>query len=318
MIAEIEAKLNEVWERKRTVYPCHTNRASQLGAPCVRQLVYYRTEWDKQALPDINSIKAFEEGHLQEEAVKRLLMDAGFQIIEAQRSVADALFKKHNISGHLDFFLGGNGIPKPILCEVKSMSPNIFKQMNAIEDLERYPWTRKYRAQMMLYLLGSGEESGLFVFKNKSTGEIRLIEAAIDLGYAESLLAKANEIEGFVKAKTLPDRITDTKECDHCPFKHLCLPDVVNQAAALISDPEFEAMLARRDELDDARREYSTLDDEIKATVKSMPESQVVAGNWLIEKKTGRWTEYKVPEEIKKQYASFGERVTISIKKLAE
>lgn len=287
MIEQIQERLNAVWEKKRTVYPCHTNRASQIGAPCLRQLVYYRTAWDKQELPSLDLVKTFEEGHLQEEAVKRLLMDAGFQIIEAQRSVADSLFKTHNISGHLDFFLGGVG-DKPILCEVKSMSPNIFRNMTSMEDFERYSWTRKYKAQIMLYLLGAGEQDGLFILKNKSTGELRFIPVTLDLGFAESLLAKAKTIEEYISTGTLPERIDDMKECGYCSFRHLCMPDTINQAAALVNNPEFEAMLERREVLDPLRKEYAELDAEIKDTIKAHAQDQILVGNWMIEKKKGQ------------------------------
>lgn len=286
MIEQIEAKLNAVWEKRRTVYPCHTNRASQIGTSCLRQLVYYRTSWDKQTLPELSSVKIFDEGNMQEEAVKRLLMDAGFQIVEAQRAVADDLLKEYNISGHLDFYLGGLDGEKPVVCEVKSMNPHIFDTMHSLDDFERYPWTRKYKAQMMIYLLGAGEERGLFILKNKSTGELRFIEAQIDLVHAESLLERAKTIEAHVKDGTLPDRIDDAKECEHCPFLAHCAPDKVRQAAAMIETPEFVSKVDRREELDPLRREFDALDSEIKDTVKTIPEDQVVVGGkYLIEKK---------------------------------
>jgi len=284
MIEQIKEKLNAVWEKRRSVFPCHTNRASQIGADCLRQLVYYRTSWDKQELPSIDLIKVFDEGRLQEEAVKRLLMDAGFEIIEAQRSVADDLLKKYHISGHLDFYLGGANGGKPILTEVKSMSLNIFRSMETIDDFRRYSWTRKYKAQMMVYLLGAGETHGMFILKNKSTGELKFIMVELDLEYAESILARAQQIEAHLVAGTMPDKIDDAKECGYCPFKHLCLPDVINQAAHLINDPHFEAMLERREALDPLRKEYAKLDAEIKETVKVVPEVQIIVGDWLIEK----------------------------------
>lgn len=285
MIEQIEEKLNQVWEKRRTVYPCHTNRASQIGASCLRQLVYYRTAWDKQELPSMDAVKVFAEGDLQEEAVKRLLMDAGFQIVEAQRAVADDLLKKYNIAGRLDFYLAGLDGAKPIVCEVKSMNPYIFDTTLSLADFDRYPWTRKYKAQMMIYLLGAGEDRGLFILKNKSTGELRFIMAELDLDYAEALLAKAQEIEKHVAAGTLPERINDLNECKHCPFQAYCAPDQVRQAAAMIEDPEFEAKIDRRAVLDPLRKEFDNLDGEIKDTVKVLPQEQVLVGKYLIEKR---------------------------------
>ena len=297
--------INNYFERQRKVSPSPSNRASQIGSPCLRQLVYYRTAWDQQALPPLGLMKVFAEGNIQEQAVIRLLQDAGYTIIEAQRSISDNLLKKYNISGHLDFFIGKQG-EKAILCEAKSMSPYVWQGIDTIEDFKKHTWTLKYYSQIQLYIFGAGEEQGLFLLKNKSTGEIKILEVVLDLDHVEGLLAKSKAIEDHVKAATLPDRISGG-ECENCPFSHVCLPDQINTAALIQDDPDFIAKLERREALAPAKKEYEEVDKEIKTAGQAVPEAQILAGDWIITKKTSLRKAYTVAE---------GESVRVDIKRL--
>ena len=44
-IPDIVGRIYSQKERKIKINPCHTNRASELGHPCLRYLVYIRTSW---------------------------------------------------------------------------------------------------------------------------------------------------------------------------------------------------------------------------------------------------------------------------------
>lgn len=277
----IEAKQAKIRQR-----PCHTNRASSLGHACERKLVLDRTRWQEATLYDVGLQFVFDEGNLQEQAVARDLTDAGWPIIEQQR---DYEWKAYQITAHLDGKVLIDGEAFPI--EIKSMSPYIFKGIHSAKDLleSRYAYLRAYPAQMMIYLLLSNAPRGVFIFKDKSSGQLKEIWMDLDYGYAEGLLKKAERINGHVAADTLPERIPYSEDvCGRCPFLHICLPEVKREALDLTTDPELETKLIRRHELDPLRKEYEHLDSEVKAVLKE--HEKIVCGDFLI---TGKWIEPK-------------------------
>ena len=281
--------VEKVIEQKRAkikLHPTHTNRASELGHACERYLVFKRTRWQDATLHDVGLQFIFDEGNLQERAVIRELEDAGFQIVEQQR---DYEWKEYQITAHLD---GKLVLPdgRPPL-EVKSMSPYIFKTIQTAEDLKnpKYPHLQRYIAQLQIYMLLANEPKAVFLFKNKSTGELREIWLDLDYAFAETLLQKAQRINRNVEAGIVPEPIPySEKVCGSCPFLHICLPDVKRDALDMTNDPELEAKLKRREELDKAASEYDDVDKELKAVFKE--KSKVVVGDFLI---TGTWIEPK-------------------------
>lgn len=88
-----------VADKRRKLYPQHANRASSLGGPCVRELVYCRSHWDKAVLHDVDTQLILDEGEIHEKAVLRDLEDAGFVVVEQQISLE---WPEHQITGHMD------------------------------------------------------------------------------------------------------------------------------------------------------------------------------------------------------------------------
>lgn len=274
-------------QAKIRLYPTHTNRASELGHPCERYLVFKRTRWQDATLHDVGLQFVFDEGNLQERAVIRDLEDAGWQIVEQQR---DYEWKDFQITAHLD---GKIALPDSELApmEVKSMSPFIWVKINTVADLlnAKYPHLRKYPAQLTLYNLLANAHRGFLILKNKSTGQLKEIEIGLDYEYAESLLQKAKRINAHVADKTVPDPISyDESICGRCPFLHICLPDVKREALVLADDPELEAQLIRRAELDPMRRAYGELDEAVKEKFLRANCEKALVGNFLLVKKDGQ------------------------------
>lgn len=281
---QIIKDINKVYEKKRKVFPCTSNRASSIGGACIRELVYERSEWDKKQLPSISTQMIYEEGNHQEEFVKKKLMEAGYLIHQSQRSMSDNLLKKYNISGHIDFFIAKEG-ENAILSEVKSMHPGIFDQVNIISDLEKYPWTEKYFSQVQIYMFAAEEERAFLILKNKSNGQIKIIEVLLDLDHVESLLQKANIINQHIENGTLPSRIEKRKYCEICDYQHICTPDIINNASAIIEDPEFIRMLEERENLKPSKSKFEKIDKEVKSILKKMQELYIIVGNFQITKK---------------------------------
>ena len=65
----IVEKILQSKERKIKGYPVNSNRASDLGVPCVRYHVLNRTRWQEKALHDVGLQFVFDMGNEIEEIV---------------------------------------------------------------------------------------------------------------------------------------------------------------------------------------------------------------------------------------------------------
>jgi hypothetical protein len=282
---------NKVYAYKASqqrVYPINSNRASVLGHPCERYLVYMRTDWQRMELPPVDREFIFEGGRVIEQLALRELQDAGFEVTNQGRDFKD---DEHLITGHIDCFVAdlSNGAMK-YPCEIKGISPFDFPKINTLADMTKSPktWMRAYPAQLQLYLYLAEKSEGLFYIKNKLSFEPKEIWTTLDYEYVETLLQRAKRINDHVVNKTLPDRINEYKTCKDCAAKLFCRPDIVfGEGINFIDDKEVEDKLDRRIELYTEAKEYETLDKEIKEGLKTFMKDRMVVlcGKWLIEKK---------------------------------
>ncbi len=280
----IVEKILESKARKIKQYPVNSNRASDLGIPCVRYHVLNRTRWQEKALHDVGLQMIFDMGNEIEEIVLRELAEAGVKVIEQQRSFS---WPEYGITGHIDgqVLIGGEAVPM----EIKSCSPFVFKAINTIDDLKngKYAYLRKYPCQLNLYLLMDGKERGIFLFKDKVSGAIKEIPMEIDYDLGEQALKRAEETNAHIAAGTLPDPINDNLWCDGCAYAHVCLPDHAGTEVE-IDTGDLATILDRMEVLKEAKREYEELDAQVKA--KTEGREKILAGNWFI---VGKWQERK-------------------------
>ena len=311
---DIVKDVEQYVEKQTKVYPCHANRASSIGHPCTRKLVYDRLNWQEALKPDVGLQLIFNEGNLQEQAVIRLLQDSGYKVIEQQRSFDWAEYK---ITGHIDGLIEIDGEAYPL--EVKSISPFGFEKVNTLEDIKTHKkhYVRGYFDQMQLYLLLSNKPMGVIIFKNKVTGRLKLILVELDFSYAEGLIKKAELVNSFVQKKEYPERIEDRDVCAGCPFRHICLPDETWEGAEVLNDGELETMIARRQELAQAASDYDDVNDLLKAQWKNRQDGIYLVGKFAVTVKRQKRTKYVVPKEIQEKYAEKFEVVMPSYKELS-
>jgi CRISPR/Cas system-associated exonuclease Cas4 (RecB family) len=271
--------------------PCKSNRASGLGyfvpelEGCLRRGVYERTAWDQKELHDVRVQLIFDEGHHQERQVLADLASAGIDIIEQQSAFEWAAYQ---ITGHLDGVVVEDGVAIPV--EIKSMSPHIYGMVSTFEDFRKKPWTRSYMCQIMLYMLSKNVDKGIFVLKNKSTGELKQVDVSLDYELAEACIKTAETINACLLSGAIPDRITDREKCKDCPYKLICLPEISwGQELKIADDPEFEGRLNRYmervDVADEVKKEY----DVIRARCVSSATDGVLkmmVGKWILSGKT--------------------------------
>ncbi|MEK7556666.1 MAG: hypothetical protein AAB538_01685 [Patescibacteria group bacterium] len=287
-------------------FPAHVNRASEIGHECERFLVYRRTRWQDEILPDAKLQAVFMIGNILEEFAFDLMRKAGLPVIEQQVMIED---KRMKVTGHADATSAFEP-DDPFVVEIKTAHPMIWNQINTVDDLKKKPWLKKYPAQVQLYMFIRGYRRGVILFVNKSTGWLKEIWMDLDLDFVAEIEDKCKRINFAVEvselAKTdeekeacLPARITDRATCGMCSFRHVCLPDVNFEAELKIADdPEFEAKLKRVVAAKPLTAEMTALEKEVKSRIKATAEAEklesirISAGNVLISGKKdakGAW-----------------------------
>lgn len=315
-IPNIPGILDERTATRIKSWPHPNNRASEAGHPCVRFLVLARTDNDKKVLHDLALQRIFDEGNLHEDALLREMADAGLRIVEQQRTFE---WPKFQLTGRVDGLLPINSDRLPL--EIKSSSPNVFRAVIDMAPADmltsKYSWIRKYPAQLLLYMLMQGVSTGVMIFKNKTTGEkcqkLFILDGPM-LEYAESILKKLEAVNAHVAAGTKPEaKFID--DCKGCPFaKTACFVGMdYGPGIDMMTDPEIEGKLTRREELKPSRDEFEEIDKEIKDAFKGRT---AVVGEWMIESKPYEMTSFEIPKEIKAQYAVKKPAFRTSIEKI--
>jgi CRISPR/Cas system-associated exonuclease Cas4 (RecB family) len=270
-------------------WPVKSNRASELGHPCIRYHVLNRTRWQEKTLHDVGLQFVFDLGHEIEEIALKDLRAAGFTILENQRAFE---WPEYNITGSIDGKVMIDDKAYPL--EIKSCSPFVFESIHTIQDIinHKYPYMRKYPAQLTIYLLMSGIDKGVFLFKNKTTGAYREIWMDLDYDLGETLIKRAESINTHVAAGTLPDCINDDKWCDGCGFAHICLPDRVGKEVEMIDDSELEGLISKYEKLKPLAKQYKDIDEQIKNAVNGR--EKIMVGDFFI---TGKFISDKRSKE---------------------
>lgn len=291
MQIDIEKGIHEVLEPKRKAYPCHVNRISQLDDPCLRRLYYHRTAWDKATPIDDSLAGIFETGNVLEPAIERIVSEVGrasdppWRIVGNQMPTNDKLLKEFQISGTIDGLMqiqNGQWNTEGVI-DIKTASPNVYPTITDYASLARYPWTRKYRGQLMLYSLAHNLEKCYILFVNKSNlYEMKLVEFPVDMAYCEELLQKARKVNEAVASEEPPAQINDPDECPKCAWFSYCMPNLKTGGnLKVINNEELEIVLDRLSELDPAVSEYKDLE---KVRDNLLTRGQDIAcGHWLVQ-----------------------------------
>lgn len=192
--------------------------------------------------------------------------------------------------------------------EVKAWSSYLVDRITTFSDLFDNVWTRAGAYQSLAYLYGTGRPYG-FLLLDRS-GLPLLVPVVLDdhLDDLERFLARAETVVDHIEAGTLPDYLeNDAAECQRCPFYGgTCNPPIVGVGASVITDPDLEALLARRELLDQAASEYDRLDRDLKAKLRGT--EQAVCGPYLITGTWGKSTRIDLPPALKSQYTTVDPR----------
>jgi hypothetical protein len=201
-------------EQENRKSPLGFYRASSIGK-CGRQYQYAALGNKAEPLtPETGMI--FHDGHMHHNEIRRLLGKVG-----TLSNVEQSIQKKYKHKGE-SFVVTGtcDGVWNGKVFDVKSMSTFRFKALDKIfpDDLMDYVF------QLTLYMDMLKFKEGMFIFKDKNSGELRVIELDFDKEVLVDALDWIVEVHKGIKTKTLMDRpyLNNSFQCKTCPFRLHC------------------------------------------------------------------------------------------------
>lgn len=288
------------------------NWVTTLAHDCEAYAVYMRTVPPDQRRPMKDSLgMIFAEGDDQARAIKRDLLDMGYEVEGAEGQMA---WPKYQITGRQDIKIRRQGARHSVFTEVKSCSPFTYDSINSVEDLKNHKWSfiQKWYKQVTLYMVLKSVQKYWMLLKNKASGQIKIVEFILgddELRVAETMLKKAEKTNYLVQIGQMPStdmKISAPDLCGECEFFPVCLPDLNFGLAAQVLTEETAAELTQKAdrlaELKPLAKEYGDLDDEVKSEIKALCADggeSVVFGDWIASVKR---TEIKTEKEPRKGF----------------
>lgn len=270
---EIQERINKHFEKLINTRPSHSNRASRLGHPCERYLVYCRLNWEEEEPMTTKTIQKLNEGNIQERAVVELFQQIGFSVNNQQKSYH---WKKYNITGHGDGILYEYITQEELMAEIKSTNPHTFDTINSVDDFNKKWWTKVWTDQMQTYMILEGKDRSCMVLKNRDNGQIKIFMLELDYDKAEQLLQKAERVNEYVASETYPERLNRTDVCEMCSFKLLCKPVMEWESLIPIDCKELSDLLETYWKYSCEGKKFKQAESKIKDMFKKRKETKAL------------------------------------------
>jgi len=205
------------------------------------------------------------------------------------------------IVGKVDGRLTIEGGGRPPI-EVKAWAPTLVEKIDTFADLFDNHWTRGGGYQLLAYLYGAAEPYGFLLLDRSGLPRLLPVELNdANFDRLEGFLTTAERVLDHVEAGTLPDYYDDPAECRRCAwYGAVCNPPLVYQAAQILTDPELEAALERREALKAAGEEYNAIDRTVKDRLRGVESG--IAGAFQIAGRWGKASRLELPADLKKQF----------------
>lgn len=298
-----------VERNRRTPLP-HAHVYASAARECTRRMVYELTVPDQQAPLPVDVLARFRRGDDRERDLLADLSRVGrdteppFTVI-GQQERFELRDRKGRvaIAGKVDARLRCGDFAAPV--EIKAWSPFLVDRLRSFDDVFDNPWTRSGGFQLLSYLFGAGEPYGFLVLDRSGLPLVLPVTLEHHLDRMEAFLARAEVALDHVAAGTLPPFLVgDAAECQRCPFYGgTCNPPLVHDGAQVLTDPDLEALLEKRQELRAAGEEYERLDREVKARLRGV-ERGITTNGFAIEGRWGKQSRVELPADLKARYTT--------------
>jgi hypothetical protein len=287
------------------------NWVTVLAHPCEAYALYMRTVPPEKRLPMKESLgMLFSEGDDQARAIKRDLLDMGYDVEGAEGQMA---WKTYQITGRQDLKIRHVHAKRSVYAELKSCSPYTYTSLNSPADVRehKFEFIAKWYRQVALYMVLKSVDRYWLILKNKSTGQIKVIEfllGDIELRIAEEMLKKAERVNQLVQIGQMPsakEKISSSDLCPECEFFDVCLPDIdFGKRVDFLSQEqaaEMQKKLERWAEIKPIGKEFKDIDEELKDEVKELCADRsapnILIGDWLATVKASEVAAEKEPRK---------------------
>ena len=268
--------------RRSTPTPRRVVWASQ-RRECLRRSVLEMTVPDQQPPFDADTIQRMQRGSDRERDLLADLVKVGrnadppFHVTNQQHRF-ELHDRQHRVAivGKIDAFIDVDGVHVPT--EVKTWGPWIVGRIQSFDDVFASPWTRSGGYQLLAYLLGVNQPYGLMLLDQP--GIPKLLPVELD-----------------------PYLDGEPEECTtRCPFYGAtCNPPLASPGGlSVITDPDLEAALDRREELRKPGKAFAELDQEIKQRLRGV--RHAIIGKFEIRGVWGKQSRVDLPRDLKEKY----------------
>jgi len=277
------------------------NRASELGFDCDLYQYFSRTVREKPR-PPTRVLRLFHEGNRSEKDLMIRMLEAGIPVEQSQRPFYD---EEHRISGHMDLAVRESPDGQANVCEAKNFNPWMYAKMlkltkeidgvlhmNTRAFLDEAGFIRKYPGQIQLYIYFMEEsETGLWVIKDRATGEFTQMQVELDYDFVNDLLARAKRVNAAVEAKTPPPMPPyEPDRCDRCDWMGWkCLQEKqYAMEGGFIIDEAIDAQLEAWFTAKQAKSSFDKLDKALKARLPDAEGTYLTPAGWSVGVKINR------------------------------
>lgn len=270
---------------------------------CDRALALGIVAWAERPHPGPQAVARMQSGKGMEPLIIADLQAEGWNVI-AQQTPYQIFDKKGRVilSGRFEGLLQDpQDHPRNAeVFEIKDTSWFVFQRVTSELDLRTDLWTRKWWRQCQAYMLQHGKEWMVFVLTHRR--DRKHFAVALDYAEAERILQRAEQAQDIAELlrrdKVPVDQFDEAldqlqiaysknpRECKVCSFyQRVCFPEIKNEAELqLVDAPELEEIVARWCALEQAGREWKTLDGKLKHD--RYKGKTLIAGQYVV---TGQW-----------------------------
>lgn len=238
---------------------------------CEREMYLSIKHPDARPDPDVDSQERMSTGDVASKVVRLRFEEMGYTVIETEGPIDP---HRHDgrvtMTGRLDFIVVFQGQKIPV--EVKDVSEWAFESTQTYEDLDRHPWTRKWRRQALAYCLQKGAEQGVIALHHR--GNVHLIGFVLldHADDAEDALARAETVSAAVAHDVAPPFTKDPTLCRGCwAFGIVCQPPVEEQGPVVLDETgELHELLLIEAETAEAARRHEAAKKRRNAILKAL------------------------------------------------